>query len=147
MAWIFSMWVEAETEPENKAIREYFDGRKISANRKEYEISAYGSGMITVDGISMRGINSQSDADEMTSIGFEFYKLLKDAPTYRYALTGVEVDGFTYIEELTEDPEYYLAFKGFVIQKELYERVQGKKKMQPFSQEYLWTPYEGEIWK
>lgn len=147
MAWIFSLWIEAEKDSEKKSIKEYFNGRKISANSKEYTISAYESGMITVDGISRIGITSQNDADEMTSIGNRFYELLKDAPKFRYAMTGVEVDGFAFIDELTEDPEFYIKFKGFVINESLYRKINGKRKMKPFSNGYLWTPYEGETWK
>lgn len=140
------MWVEAKKDLERKRVKEFFDGKKIYANQREYTIIAYDSGLITADGISRSGINSQHDADEMTGIGFEFYELLKNAPTFRYALTGVEVDGFAYYEELVDDPEFHLKIKGFVIQKELYAQINGKRKMVSFSEGYLWTPYEGETW-
>jgi hypothetical protein len=146
MAWIFSLWVEAEKDFEKKAIKEYFNKRKISTNDKEYAVSAYESGMITVDRISEIGITSQSDADEMTSIGFEFYALLKNAPDFRYAMAGLEVDGFATIKELMDDAEFYLKFKGFVIKKDLYETINGKKNMEIFSENHYWNPYEGEIW-
>ncbi len=146
MAWVFSMWIETETKADREAVKEYFGGRIIATNNKKYTVCAYDSGVVTVDGISLSGITSQSDADEMTAIGFEFYELLKESPDFRYAITGVEVDGLVFLEELLEDPEFYLKFKGFVIQKELYERIAGKRKMKTFKKGYLWTPYEGETY-
>ena len=146
MAWIFSLWIEAEKSSEKKAIKEYFDERKIFVNDKEYTISAYESGMITVDGISRIGITSKSDVDEMTSIGNRLYELLRNAPKFRYAMTGTEVDGFADIDELTDDPEFYLKFKGIVIDENLYKAINGRRKMKTFSEGYLWTPYEGETW-
>ena len=65
----------------------------------------------------------------MSAIGNRFYELLKNAPKFRYAMTGVEVDGFAFIDELTDDPEFYLKFKGFVINENLYRRINGKRKM------------------
>lgn len=147
MAWIFSLWVEAEKDAEKKSIQDYFDGRIITVNGKEYTLSAYTGGMVTVNGISRIGVTSQQDADEMTSIGNCFYELLKDAPEYRYALVGVEVDGFAFIDELIEDPEFYLKIKGLVINERLYHSINGKRKMKPFTDGYLWNPYEGEVWK
>lgn len=146
MAQIFSLWIEVEKKSEREALMEYFDKRKISVNGKGYTISAYKSGMITVDGISESGITSQSDAEEMTSLGKTFYALLKNAPNFRYAMTGVEVDGFAEIDELIDDPEFYLKYKGFVINEQLYRTINGKREMTAFSEGYLWTPYEGETW-
>lgn len=146
MAWIFSMWIETESKEQGKAIKAHFNGHSIIANKKEYTISADISGMISVGGISQSGINSQADADEMSSIGFEFYKLLKDAPTFRYAVTGVEVDGWMEMEELQEYPEDILLIKGLVIRKDIFEKLGSPGEMVEFKPGYLWTPYEGEEW-
>ncbi len=145
MAWIYSLWVVAKNEEQVCSINEYFGSKKIIANDKEYSIKSY-DGMITVEGISRVGITSMSDANEMTNIGFEFYKLLKKVPSFQYALAGVEVDDCVSFEALREDPEYYSKVKGFVINKELYKLMGIENKMQTFSKGYVWTPYEGEHW-
>ena len=144
MAWIYSMWIETESEEQGIAIKDYFNKHTVIANGKEYTICAYEGGMVTVDGISRIGITSKSDAEEMTSIGFEFYNLLKQAPRYRYALTGVEVDGWRDIDELKEDPNDILLISGFVIRKDIYEKLGSPGEMSEFNNEYLWTQYEGE---
>lgn len=146
MAWIYSMWIETETEELGKAIKDYFNNHVIKSNGKKYKISAYESGMVTVDGISRIGITSKADADEMTLIGFEFYKLLKKAPEYRYALTGVEVDGWREMSELEEDPNDILLISGFVIRKDIYEKLGSPGELSEFNSKYLWNPYEGEKW-
>lgn len=146
MAWIFSLWVEAETKPERNAIKAYFDQQTIHYNAREYTVQADSEGMVTVDGISRIGINSQNDADEMTAIGFQFYELLRNAPKFRYAMVGVEVDGFAFIDELREDPELYMKFKGLVIHKDLLEKLNTAHQLNPFSKDYFWNPYEGEVW-
>ena len=48
--------------------------------------------------------------------------------------------------ELEEEPDDILEIKGFVIRKDIYERLGSPKGMIKFKTNYLWTPYEGEIW-
>ncbi|MHA7060274.1 hypothetical protein ACWGOQ_0023860 [Aquimarina sp. M1] len=146
MAWIYSMWIETESEKQGIAVKDYFNKNTVKANGEEYTIRAYQVGMVTVNGISQIGITSKSDAEEMTSIGFEFYKLLKEAPKYRYALTGVEVDGWREMSELEEDPNDILLISGFVIRKDIYQKLGSPGELCEFNSKYLWTPYEGEKW-
>ncbi|MBK8499477.1 MAG: hypothetical protein IPL52_11850 [Flavobacteriales bacterium] len=140
------MWIETDGELQGRSIVKYFDGRIIHVDGKEYTIRAYMGGMVTVDGISHYGVTSQQDADEMTAIGFELYGLLRNAPAFRYAITGVEVDGSVTLSELYEDPEYWLGYKGFVIRKDIYQKTGSTRPMAQFGTDYVWTPYEGERW-
>ena len=146
MAWIFGMWIETENSDQAVAIKAYFNHKVIDANGKTYKISADESGTVTVDGISRTGITAQSDAEEMTLIGFEFYQLLKAAPDFRYALTGVEVDEWRTMEELEEEPNDILLIPGFVIRSDVYKRLGSPGNLKAFSLTHLWTPYEGEHW-
>lgn len=145
MAWIFSMWIEAETQPQRAAIKAYFEGRVIEACGKQFPIVTFEGGMITVEGISQIGITSQADALEMTAIGHELYRLLQDAPQFRYALTGVEVDSWREMHELEEDPRDML-ISGCVIHKDIYEHLGSPGEMVKFHGDYVWQPYEGEKW-
>ena len=102
MAWIYQLWVESDQN--GNAIRDHFLSYKaIELENKTYKINASQSGvngsMISVDGISRSGINSVEDAKEMTKIGFNLYTMLKTAPLFRYAVAGVEVDGWIEMED------------------------------------------------
>ena len=147
MALIFEMWIESKENGEE--IRNYFSSKiNVYANRKQYKIKAYKSGktgsMITVDNISQTGIHSKNDAEEMTEIGFQFYEYLKNAPNFRYALVGVEVDGWREIEELIDAPNDIKTMKGFVINEKIYSQIKCTVKMEEFRKDYLWLPYKGE---
>ncbi len=146
MAWIFQLWIESDENGEE--IRNYFLSKnELITNRKKYKIEAYQSGetgsMVTVNGISLIGIQSKNDAEEMTEIGFKFYDFLKNAPNFRYALVGVEVDGWREVEELLENPNEII-MKGFVISEKFYQQIKCTVKMKIFKNDYLWLPYEGE---
>ena len=144
MALAFSLWIESEKEEDKKAIINHFDGRIIETRGKQYPISAYMSGMVTVDGISSTGINNQQDADEMTAIGFELYRLLKKAPEFRYATCGLEVDGWATMKELEESPEDMLIMPGLVIRQDIYEALGSPGNLEEFKPGYLWLHYKGE---
>lgn len=152
MAWIFSMWIETGPDQSHtEAIRSYFKSKKeIVTDKKTYTLQLFPtnniSTMVTVEGISKSGIATKQDADEMTSIGFEFYKLLKHAPEFRYAITGVEVDGLFELHELQEEPDDILEFKGFVVRKDIYELIGSPGELESFRENYLWIPYEGEVY-
>lgn len=146
MGLIFSLWVETETKTQEKAVKSYFEGRSILIGEKIYSVLVYDGGMVTVDGISRIGINTQEDAIEMTLIGKEFFNLLRKAPKFRYALVGLEVDEWRDINEIRRSPRDILKVPGFVIDKELYRVIGSPGKMEEFNSHYLWLPYEGEKW-
>jgi hypothetical protein len=54
----------------------------------------------------------------MTELGIFLYHTLRLAPSFRYALVGVEVDEFRTYSELTEDLSK-LSLPGLVLAKEL----------------------------
>jgi hypothetical protein len=144
MAWIYSMWIDTETNLQSNSITEYFKDKDILANGKKYKVKVYQNGMITVDGISQIGITSKKDADEMTAIGHELYKLLKLAPEFRFAITGVEVDGWRSMQELEENPEDILITSGIVIREDIYKKLGSLGEFIEFKDNYVWTPYSGE---
>lgn len=140
-----------ETEKNEEEIRNYFSSKKkLIINKKVFPIIIYPCGnnevMITVDGISRSGITSKEDASILTEIGFAFYKLLENAPDFRYALIGVEVDGWRSFDELVEFPNDFDGLKGFVINKAMYNQIHSTVKMKDFKNKYLWIPYEGETY-
>lgn len=73
----------------------------------------------------------------MTANGSEFYKLLKDPPPFRYALTGVEVDEWMEMEELEAHTEDILLIIGLVIENDFYEKLGNRGELPEFKPGYL----------
>ena len=67
------------------------------------------------------------------------------APSFRYALVGVEVDKFRTYSELIEDLSN-LSLPGLVLAKELNQGRETLPVFRPFSPSYVWQPYEGEVY-
>jgi len=67
------------------------------------------------------------------------------APSFRYALVGVEVDEFRTYSELIEDLSN-LSLPGLVLAKELNQGRETLPVFQLFSPSYVWQPYEGEVY-
>lgn len=147
----YELWIETANSKEMlQEIQNYFkEIGVIKTEMGEYPISVnhycLTSTTITVKGISRTGISSKKDEKEMSLIGYEFYKLLRNAPEFRYALTGCDISGCFELEELEEDPSYLLIKPGVVIQKELYERLGAPGNFEEFRQEYVWSCYNGEV--
>jgi hypothetical protein len=144
MAWIFSLWIETESNAQKKVVLAYFEGKSIQIKEENYTISTYPDGMVTVDKISKKGVYTQEIANELTAVGFEFYRLLKAAPDFRYALVGVEVDDWRSWADLEEIPTDMGLTKGFVISAAAYHALGNPVPVEPFRKNYLWTPYQGE---
>lgn len=141
------MWIETVTKQNAMDIQAFFNHKQFTLNNKTYNIAASAGGVITVDGISKSGIMSQKDAEEMTRVGHEFYRLLKEAPTFSYALTGVEVEHWRTLDELKSDPSDLLGINGLVIQEDMYARLGAPENLPPFRPGYVWNPYLGEVWQ
>jgi hypothetical protein len=98
------------------------------------------------DNLSEIGINTPDIAYSMTELGLFLYQRLRSAPTFRYALVGVEVDEFrTYSELSTEISE--TSFPGLVLTERVWQAYGASPLFQPFSSGYVWHPYEGEVYK
>ncbi len=67
------------------------------------------------------------------------------APSFRYALVGVEVDEFRTYSELIEDLSN-LVLPGLVLAKELNRGRETLPVFRPFSPSYVWQPYEWEVY-
>ena len=96
--------------------------------------------------ISEVGIDTPESAYFMTELGILLYQRLRSAPTFRYALVGVEVDEFRTYSELLEESSS-LAFPGLVLTQTVWEAIGSSSGFRPFSPGYVWKPYEGEVYK
>jgi hypothetical protein len=81
----------------------------------------------------------------MTELGILMYQSLKFAPTFRYALVGVEVDEFRTYSELIEDLPN-IAISGLVLAKSITQELGILTSFRSFSPHYVWQPYAGEIY-
>lgn len=156
MAWIFGLSAECGAE---RAIAEQFahhfhnvswilsNGSQIQCHADIFQdIEENWWCRICPNNISEVGIDTPETAYLMTELGILLYQRLRSAPTFRYALVGVEVDEFrTYRELLEESPKP--TFPGLVLAKTVWEAMGESTAFLPFSSGYVWKPYEGEVYK
>jgi hypothetical protein len=101
---------------------------------------------VTPNNVGEVGIDAPHIAYTMTELGILLYQRLWSAPTFRYALVGVEVDEFrTYSELSAEIPE--ASFPGLVLAETVGRSFEPLDRYRPFSPGYVWHPYEGEVYK
>lgn len=156
MAWIFSL--SAECGPDQQAAEKFskhFEGVTwlLSSNVRSQCFTTLFQDFdqnwwcrVCPNTLSEFGITTADAAYLMTEIGILFYELLQSAPTFRYALVGVEVDEFrTYSELLDESPD--LNFPGLVISALMWKTLGDPSSFRPFGSGYFWQPYEGEVYK
>lgn len=147
MAWIHSMWIANTDEAAKRAIMYHFNNcPDLIVDGSTYSITCGLNGMVAAegDGISDRGINTIEECQLLSLLGFHYFKWLKKAPFFDYALIGVEVDGALEMHELLEDPKWPVPFPGFVINEKLHQQIGSPGYFVPFKEGYLWNPYLGE---
>lgn len=155
MAWIFSLSAECGSDRSNvNKFAEHFEGIEwiLSNGRKclcrtdtFQDMDQNWWCRVYPNNISAVGIDSPESAYVMTELGILFYQTLRFAPSFRYALVGVEVDEFRTYSELMEDLSN-LSLPGLVLAKELTHGLEILPGFRPFSSSYFWQPYEGEIY-
>jgi len=149
MAIVFELWVDTGDSKEDAInIRNYFNEISIIKTKfGEHPIWTSQCGltgsMITVDGITRIGEYTEEEGLELSLIGHEYYRLLKNAPEFRFALVGFDVDGYYEFEDFVEDPTNLTIMSGIVIRKDLYEKVGSPGNFYEFRPNYVWTPYHG----
>lgn len=159
MALDFSLWINTGESPDDtKKISTYLKEQKmIKTKLDQYPVSTQyhnNNYMVKVDGISNIGIRSTKDALEMSLIGFEFFKLLINAPRFRYALVGIGLEKWRDLHEFVKYPKNILLMKGFVVREDVFEQMEPtangfkdpktRKEISLFRKDYLWIPYLGE---
>lgn len=156
MTWIFSLSAECGAE---QAIAEQFahhfdnvswilsNGSQTQCHADIFQdIEENWWCRICPSDISKVGIDTPETAYLMTELGILLYQRLRSAPTFRYALVGVEVDEFrTYRELLEESPTP--TFPGLVLAKTVWQAMGESTAFRLFSSGYVWKPYEGEVYK
>ncbi|MCU0569002.1 MAG: hypothetical protein MUF49_20680 [Oculatellaceae cyanobacterium Prado106] len=156
MTWAFSLSAECGAEQvAAEQVAQHFDGLSwVLSNGLQSQCQSAvfqdleGSWWCQVcpNSISQVGIDASDVAYQMTELGILLYQQLQSAPTFRYALVGLEVDEFrTYSELISEGT--VPNFPGLVLAETIW-RSQGTSTLfRPFSPGYVWQPYEGEVYK
>ncbi len=122
------------------------DGLKTVFNTYRFEDWEGGSWLaVYPTGLSTSGICSERDARKMTEVANHLYDLLRNIPSYRYAIVGVEVEEFRLESEIQclEDVNY----DGVVLSKEIWNKIGNPEDFIPFQKNYYWRPYNGELYE
>ncbi|OJJ21436.1 hypothetical protein BKI52_12865 [marine bacterium AO1-C] len=158
MAFDFSLWINTGSSADDTERLSNFlkEQKMIQTKLNEYPVSTHfhkDSYFVKVGGISNIGIRSTKDALEMSLIGFEFFKLLINAPRFRYALVGIGLEKWRDLHEFVNYPKDVLLMKGFVVREDVYKKMETpltNDSSHPssdigfFRKGYLWIPYLGE---
>lgn len=149
MAWIFSLSAECgHDKHQAEAVAKHFDGyiaalddgSRYTCSSGVSEIDGAWWAVCCPDGVSRTGINSDDDKRIMTAVGLLLYDVLKTSPSYRYAIVGVEVDGFRQYHELDSDVTD-LDFTGLVLSEAVWRRLGAPGIFLPFVSGYQWRPF------
>lgn len=156
MTWIFSLSAECGADRTTaEQFARHFDnvsfrlsnGSQIECYEEIFQdIEENWWCRVIPSGVSEVGIDAPQTAYLMTELGIFLYQYLRSAPSFRYALVGVEVDEFrTYSELLEESPTP--TFPGLVLAEQVWQTMRALPTFRPFSSGYVWQPYEGEVYK
>lgn len=100
-------------------------------------------GGVWPEGISKVGIRDEDDVIQMNGIARVLYDVLRNAPTFRYARVGVEVDEFRYFSELGDDLVKSDHFNGVVLADEVWRGLGSPETYVEFGPGYRWRPFTG----
>lgn len=158
MAWTFSLSAECGAEQiAAEQFAQYFDslswllsnGHQSQCHTAVFQdIEENWWCQVCPSGISEVGIDRSDTAYQMTELGILLYQRLQSAPSFRYALVGVEVDEFRTYSELISGVTVP-SFPGLVLAEAVWRslRASTSSSFRPFSSGYVWQPYEGEVYR
>ena len=149
MAWVFSLSAECGPDIANaKTFGQHFNG--FTANVRDGlhypcdvdEFHDEGAWWVRVvpQNVTRHGIESEQQRRELAEIGYALYERLRTAPAFRYALVGVEVDGFRSLREL-DGEVISLDFSGLVLSDEIWRGLGSPRVFTTFSDGYDWRPF------
>jgi hypothetical protein len=156
MAWVFSLSVECGTEQSQaEKFAEHFSDLTWIINsgiqsqcRSDIfaDLERNWWCRVCPSGLSEIGIEAPESAYLMTELGILLYQRLRSAPSFRYGIVGVEVDEFRTYSELIDDATV-TNLSGIVISQDIWQLLGSPSTLRNFTLNYLWKPYEGEVYK
>ena len=138
MAWLFSL--SAECGGEREAAEHFgraFAGKAVGGHPTQVAVFE-GAGAfwcrVVVDDID----TSDEGAAERRAIGGLLRDRLRDAPAFRFAHVGVEVDLFRGWDELVGERFNHPAMDGVVLSEAAYRHAGSPAGFEPFRPGYVW---------
>jgi hypothetical protein len=104
--------------------------------------------MVVPVGMDENLVKGDENTRQIREIGKLIYGSLQNAPDFRYALLGVEVDVFRTFNELLEDTiitDQPSSFEGLVLAESIWEMINRPAGFQIFKPGYVWIPYSSCI--
>ena len=157
MAWLFSLSAECGLQKEAaEQFAAHFqrltvmlaDGSRFPCQVDTFHDGEGWCARICPDGVSRSGIRHEQDARQMTEIGSALYERLRSAPPFRFAMVGVEVDGFRTFSELDADVVDCDSFEGLVLGEPGWRLLGAPSVFVPFAPGYWWRPFvRGAGWR
>ncbi|MTJ07876.1 MULTISPECIES: hypothetical protein [unclassified Anabaena] len=154
MAWLFSLSAECGTQTQAELFLGYFqklswtlgDGKKITTVPELMEDHDGNWWCMVVPlGMNENLVESDEDTPQIREIGNLLYGSLQNAPDFRYALLGVEVDLFRTFSELLADTtitEQPSSFVGLVLAESIWDMINRPEAFQLFKPGYFWIPFD-----
>lgn len=149
MAWLFSLSAECGTEKiAAEAVVAHFhgfvvvltDGSRFPCETSVGQVDGAWWAVVYPEGVSRGGVGNEKDARELTEVGFILYERLRSAPSFRFALVGVEVYDFKTFEELDDDLVTW-DYSGVVLADPIWQRLGSPTIYVPFAPGYRWRPF------
>jgi hypothetical protein len=149
MAWIFSLSAECGPDIANaNTFGQHFngftanlrDGSQYPCDVSEFRNEDAWWVRVVPQNVTRRGIENEQQRRELTEIGYALYERLRTARAFRFALVGVEVDGFRSLRDLDEEV-INLDLSGLVISEEIWRRLGSPDSFTPFAEGYVWRPF------
>jgi hypothetical protein len=145
MAWIFSLSAECGSEQAAaEKFANHFNGVSwiLSCSTDIFQDleENWWCRVCSEIGIELENIDMR-----IPKLARQLYKHLQTAPSFRYALVGIEVDEFRTYRELLDEAPYLMKFPGLVLSEEVWEITGSSPAFQPFSSGYVWYTELGEL--
>jgi hypothetical protein len=155
MVWIFELSIECgQDELLARSHAAHFEGHSFALSENVRSTCATGIirdgdgnfwAVICPSQLSRIGIATNQDAEDMTTAGERLYEGLLSAPSFRYAIAGIETDEFRPFSEIPAmDVSLYERLDGLVVAEEIWKNPGQPAGFVEFRPGYLWRPYQGE---
>jgi len=164
MAFFYSLAIECGPKDETaRKCAKHFEGWdlpleeilstcKTNVSIKQENGSGHNWWVVVIPlGVSQGGVVSNEEARRMSAAGYALLERLKSAPSFRFALVGVEA--FEALEydalnpEFGRDPTIVRNYSGLVVTTQTYKQLNHSRFFEAFVRGKYWIPYQGEIYR
>ncbi len=152
MAWIFALWAQCGRPDEASAFQSHFAHRHWALRDGSTTVCSASTVAETCcwvrpSNVSTWGVGNDADAARLTEVGGHLYEHLRSAPTFAFALVGVEVDDVRTDDDVEEmiRCSHEIPYNGLVVTDALWRSAGAPASFAPFRPGYRWRPYSGEV--